>query len=154
MLCEWDIISGPHASEDHVSVQGAVFIKDVLKIQVCGLQEDNLTIIGVPRISRTTTEGTTKDDMAMAKDLVKHSSKTIELLRFAILFKDTSAYRREYQRELEALGPPRQDAREQRSFLSRIAIDFQDLVRAALAADYTADPSFENTTIFGSSPMW
>ena len=47
------------------------------------------------------------------------------------------------KRELHELGPPRSEEREQRSFLSHIAEEFQDRVRAALAADYTADPVFD-----------
>lgn len=44
--------------------------------------------------------------------------------------------------ELYSLGPPRQGEHEQRSFLSHIAGTFQDRGRAALAADYNADPEF------------
>ncbi|KAI5456958.1 P-loop containing nucleoside triphosphate hydrolase protein [Mariannaea sp. PMI_226] len=47
------------------------------------------------------------------------------------------------KKELDSLGPPRQDEREQRSFLSRIAGTFQELTRAALAADYNADIAFD-----------
>jgi hypothetical protein len=44
--------------------------------------------------------------------------------------------------ELDELGPPRQNQREQRTFLSRIAGQFQDHVRSALSADYNASKIF------------
>ena len=239
---------------------GAVFSEDVLKIEVQGPDEDYLTIIDVPGIFRTTTQGTTKDDMVMVKDLVKRyirddrtiilavlpsnvdiatqeileladdydrngertlgvltkpdlvlepsaqaavcdlvqgkkrplalgyflvrnrgafsgskeqseldqifrkepwidlprdrvgipalkeqlRSLLVEITRreFPKLLQDVSNQIKECKRELNSLGPPRQDEREQRSFLSRIAETFQDRARAALAADYNADPVF------------
>ncbi|EGU72789.1 hypothetical protein FOPG_17735 [Fusarium oxysporum f. sp. conglutinans race 2 54008] len=45
--------------------------------------------------------------------------------------------------ELDELGPPRQNHREQRTFLSRIAGQFQEHVRSALSADYNASQIFE-----------
>ncbi|KAF4960727.1 hypothetical protein FGADI_742 [Fusarium gaditjirri] len=45
--------------------------------------------------------------------------------------------------ELDELGPPRQNHREQRTFLSRIAGQFQEHVRSALSADYNASKIFE-----------
>jgi hypothetical protein len=240
---------------------GAVFSEDVLKIEVHGPHEDYLTIIDVPGIFRTTTQGTTKDDMAMVRDLVKgyikdgrtiilavlpsnvdiatqeilelaedydkNSERTLGVLtkpdlvlepsaqgavcdlvqgkkrpltlgyflvrnrgassgskeqseldqifrkqpwidlpqdrvgipalkeqlrsllieitrrEFPKLLQDVSNQIKECKRELNSLGPPRQDEREQRSFLSRIAETFQDRARAALAADYNADPVFD-----------
>jgi hypothetical protein len=240
---------------------GAVFSEDVLKIEVQGPHEDYLTIIDVPGIFRTTTQGTTKDDMVMVKDLVKRyirddrtiilavlpsnvdiatqeilelaedydkngertlgvltkpdlvlepsaqaavcdlvqgkkrpltlgyflvrnrgassgskeqpepdqifrqqpwidlpqdrvgipalkeqlRSLLVEITRreFPKLLQDVSNQIKECKRELNSLGPPRQDEREQRSFLSRIAETFQDRARAALAADYNADPVFD-----------
>lgn len=240
---------------------GPVFSEDVLKIEVQGPHEDNLTIIDVPGIFRTTTQGTTKDDMVMVKDLVKKYIKdartiilavlpsnvdiaTQEILQlaeeydkngertlgvltkpdlvlepsaqtavcdlvlgktrplnlgyflvrnrgasrgpevqpepdptlrvqpwndlppdhvgipalkeqlslllveitqreFPKLLQDISNQIKECKRELQSLGPPRQDEREQRSFLSHMAGVFQDRVRAALAADYNAHPVFD-----------
>jgi hypothetical protein len=230
---------------------GAVFSEDVLKIEVQGPHEDYLTIIDVPGIFRTTTQGTTKDDMVMVKDLVKRyirddrtiilavlpsnvdiatqeilelaedydkngertlgvltkpdlvlepsaqaavcdlvqgkkrpltlgyflvrnrgassgskeqpwidlpqdrvgipalkeqlRSLLVEITRreFPKLLQDVSNQIKECKRELNSLGPPRQDEREQRSFLSRIAETFQDRARAALAADYNADSVFD-----------
>lgn len=61
---------------------------------------------------------------------------------FPKLLQDISSQIRECKRELHSLGPPRQDEREQRSFLSHIAEAFQDHARAALAADYNANPAF------------
>jgi hypothetical protein len=239
---------------------GAVFSEDVLKIEVQGPHEDYLTIIDVPGIFRTTTQGTTKDDMVIVRDLVKKyikddrtvilavlpsnvdiatqeilelaedydkngertlgvltkpdlvleqsaqaavcdlvkgkkrpltlgyfvvrnrgasgSSKEqpeldqifrqqpwidlpqervgipalreqlmsllVEITRreFPKLLQDVSNQIKDCKRELQSLGPPRQDEREQRIFLSRIAELFQDRARAALAGDYNADPVF------------
>jgi hypothetical protein len=240
---------------------GAVFSDDVLKIEVQGPHEDYLTIIDVPGIFRTTTQGTTKDDMVIVRDLVKKYIKddrtiilavlpsnvdiaTQEILElaedydkngertlgvltkpdlvleqsaqaavcdlvegkkrpltlgyfvvrnrgasgsskeqpeldqifrqqpwidlppdrvgipalreqlmsllvditrreFPKLLQDVSNQIKDCKRELQSLGPPRQDEREQRIFLSRIAEIFQDRARAALAADYNADPVFD-----------
>jgi hypothetical protein len=49
--------------------------------------------------------------------------------------------------ELDELGPPRQNHREQRTFLSRIAGQFQDHVRSALSADYNASKIFEKENL-------
>ncbi|KAK6084821.1 dynamin family protein [Seiridium cupressi] len=240
---------------------GAVFSEDVLKIEVYGPCEDYLTIIDVPGIFRTTTQGTTKEDMILVRDLVKSyikESRTIilavlpsnvdvatqeilelaeeydksgvrtlgvltkpdlvleptaqtavcdliqgkkrpltlgyflvrnggansgsigqaeldhifrqqpwialphdrlgiaslrerlatllvEITRreFPKLIKDVNDQIKDCKRELASLGPPRQDEREQRSFLCHIAGAFQDRARAALAADYNADPVFD-----------
>ncbi len=240
---------------------GAVFSEDVLKIEVYGPNEDYLTIIDVPGIFRTTTEGTTKDDMVLVKDLVteyvkddrtiilavvpsnvdiatqeilelagdydKNGERTLGVLtkpdlvlepsaqasvcelvqgkkrhltlgyflvrnrggedcskeqpeleqmfqrqpwinlprdrvgisalkeqlsmllleltrrEFPKLVQDVSRQIRDFQGDLDRLGPPRQDDREQRNFLSHIAGAFQGHVRAALAADYNANPVFE-----------
>lgn len=239
---------------------GAVFSEDVLKVEVRGPQEDYLTIIDVPGIFRATTQGTTKDDMALVRDMVKgyikddrtmilavlpsnvdiatqeilelaedydkHGERTLGVLtkpdlvhedsaqaavcdlvqgkkhpltlgyflvrnrgsnsgfrgqpeldkmfqskpwadlpkervgtaalrdqlksllgkitrrEFPKLIQDVNGQIRECKRELDGLGPPRQDEREQRIFLSRIAGAFQERARAALAADYNADAVF------------
>ncbi|KAG4254545.1 dynamin family protein [Fusarium proliferatum] len=65
--------------------KGAVFSEDVLKVQVQGPDEDYLTIIDVPGIFRTTTEGTTKNDMVMVKDLVKGYIKDERTIILAVL---------------------------------------------------------------------
>ncbi|KAL7935214.1 P-loop containing nucleoside triphosphate hydrolase protein [Trichoderma chlorosporum] len=69
----------------------------------------------------------------------------VEITRreFPILIQDVTKRMRDYERELSSLGPSRQNERDQRSFLCRIAETFQDRVRAALAADYNADSVFE-----------
>jgi len=251
---------------DHISTgHGNVFSEDVLKIEVHGPDEDYLTIIDVPGIFRTTTQGTTKDDMTIVKDMVKRYIKddrtiilavlpsnadvaTQEILElaeeydkngertlgvltkpdlviepsmqaavcalvqgkkrrltlgyylvrnrgsdsdpmepseldrifrmqpwsdlpqdrlgiqalktqlasllgdisrreFPQLLRDVNDHIREYRKQLDGLGPPRQDEREQRSFLSRIAGAFQDRARAALAADYNADQVFDQDAL-------
>ncbi|ETS84349.1 hypothetical protein PFICI_02374 [Pestalotiopsis fici W106-1] len=246
---------------DLKSENGTVFSEDVLKIEIHGPREDYLTIIDVPGIFRTTTQGTTKDDMTMVRDLVKSyikESRTIilavlpsnvdiatqeilelaeeydkngertigvltkpdlvlesgaqdavcDLVRgnrrplnlgyflvrnrgadgnalkqsqldqffemqpwktlphhrlgitalkaqlstlllditrqfFPQLGREINEQIKECNKELNSLGPPRQDEREQRSFLNLIAGAFQDRVRAALSADYNADAAFD-----------
>ncbi|KAI1875074.1 uncharacterized protein JN550_002503 [Neoarthrinium moseri] len=248
-------------SADISTGNGTVFSQDILKIEVRGPREDYLTIIDVPGIFRTTTLGTTKDDMVMVRDLVKSyikedrtiilavlpsnvdiatqeilelaedydkngertlgvltkpdlvlepsaqatvcdlvlgkkrpltlgyflvrnrgatsgsieqseldrmfqmqpwadlpqdrvgiaalkeqlGSLLVEITRreFPKLLREVGDQIRECKRELHSLGPSRQDEREQRSFLNHIAGTFQDRARAALAADYNADPAFD-----------
>ncbi|EHK17598.1 uncharacterized protein TRIVIDRAFT_160704 [Trichoderma virens Gv29-8] len=240
---------------------GTVFSEDVLKIEIHGPREDYLTIIDVPGIFRTTTQGTTKNDMDIVMDLVKtyiKDSRTIilavlpsnvdiatqEILElakyydkngertlgvltkpdlvlepsaqaavcdliqgkkrplnlgyflvrnrgansgpekqseldqifrkdpwanlprdrvgiialkeqltsllveitkreFPKLMRDIRNKIRECKRDLNDLGPSRHDEREQRIFLSQIAGTFHDRTRAALTADYNADPAFD-----------
>lgn len=244
---------------------GPIFSEDVLKIEIHGPREDYLTIIDVPGIFRTTTQGTTKDDMAMVKELVRRYIKNertiilavlpsnvdiatqeilelaeeydpsgdrtlgvltkpdlvpessaqaavcdliqgnirplslgyflvrnsgsnigpsdpqdldrifqeqpwnelprdrvgisalkeqlglllVEITRreFPKMLQDIGVEVRKCKKELDNLGPPRQDEREQRSFLSNIAGSFQDRARAALAADYNANPVFEDNAL-------
>lgn len=246
---------------DLQSGNGAVFSEDVLKIEIHGPKEEHLTIIDVPGIFRTTTQGTTKEDMAMVRDLVKSYIKESRTIILAVLpsnvdvatqeilelaeefdkkgertigvltkpdlvlepgaqaavcnlvqgnrrplnlgyflvrnrgadnsvttqlqldqFFDTQPWNglphdrlgiaalktylapllleitrqnfprlsreingkiRECSKELDSLGPARQEEREQRSFLTHIAGVFQDRTRAALAADYNADVAFD-----------
>ncbi|KAG5656751.1 hypothetical protein KAF25_010304 [Fusarium avenaceum] len=250
---------------DIANGNGAVFSEDVLRIEIHGPDEDYLTIIDVPGIFRATTQGTTKEDMVMVKELVKGYIKndrtvilavlpsnvdvaTQEILELAEdydkdgvrtlgvltkpdlvtepeaqnavcdlingkkrplnlgyflvrnkgpksglddqsmldrmfstlpwadlpsdrvgipalkeelrrllsqvaereypkLLRDVNSKIRRHKTDLDNLGPPRQDERQQRSFLSYIAEAFQDRVRAALAADYNADPVFDQTEL-------
>lgn len=47
------------------------FANDVLKIEICGPQQEHLSVIDVPGIFRKTTSGvTTKADMAMVRNMV------------------------------------------------------------------------------------
>lgn len=47
------------------------FSKSVLKLEICGPNEDHLSVIDVPGIFRNTTPGlTTKDDKTMVRDMV------------------------------------------------------------------------------------
>ncbi|KAK2608430.1 hypothetical protein QQS21_002997 [Conoideocrella luteorostrata] len=73
------------------------------------------------------------------------SSLLVDITRreFPKLLHDIGNQIKECKKELDSLGPPRQDERQQRIFLSHIAGSFQDLARAALAADYNADPAFD-----------
>ncbi|TLD09838.1 hypothetical protein PspLS_12042, partial [Pyricularia sp. CBS 133598] len=63
-----------------------IFSEDILKIEKCGPNEDNLTIIDVPGIFRTTTEGvTTNKDKGFVKDMVKRYIKDSRTIIFAVL---------------------------------------------------------------------
>ncbi|KAL2213154.1 hypothetical protein CC79DRAFT_1338803 [Sarocladium strictum] len=62
---------------------------------------------------------------------------------FPKLVADLNRKLKECNQELEGLGPTRQKPQEQRIYLSQIAGRFQETVRAALAADYNANPIFE-----------
>ena len=65
------------------SVSSPIFSENVLKIEICGPDEDNLTVIDVPGIFRNHTEGvTTKQDIELVNSLVK---KYIEDHRTIIL---------------------------------------------------------------------
>ncbi|KIL94336.1 hypothetical protein FAVG1_02899 [Fusarium avenaceum] len=250
---------------DIANGNGAVFSEDVLKIEIHGPDEDYLTIIDVPGIFRATTQGTTKEDMVMVKELVtgyikndravilavlpsnvdvatqeilelakeydKDGVRTLGVLtkpdlvteleaqntvcdlingkkralnlgyflvrnrgpkgalvnqskldrmfstlpwadlpsdrvgipalkeelrrllsqvaerEYPKLLRDVNSKIRRYKTELDNLGAPRQDERQQRSFLSHIAETFQDRARAALAADYGADTVFEQVDL-------
>lgn len=49
---------------DLASSEGTVFSEDILKIEICGPNEDYLTVIDVPGIFRNPSEGiTTKADI-------------------------------------------------------------------------------------------
>ncbi|KAK4085496.1 uncharacterized protein Triagg1_486 [Trichoderma aggressivum f. europaeum] len=72
-------------------------------------------------------------------------SLLVEITRreFPKLIQDVGNQIRECKRELNSLGPPSPDEREQRSFLCSIVGAFQDRVRAALTADYNANSGFD-----------
>ncbi|KAK0368364.1 dynamin family protein [Colletotrichum limetticola] len=62
------------------------FSEDVLKIEKCGPSEDYLTIIDVPGIFRTTTEGvTTNKDKALVRDMVQRYIKDSRTVILAVL---------------------------------------------------------------------
>jgi len=68
---------------DICSNEGTVFSEDVLKIEICGPDEDYLTVIDVPGIFRNPTEGvTTRGDIQLVQNMVK---KYIENGRTIIL---------------------------------------------------------------------
>ncbi|KAK2037388.1 interferon-induced GTP-binding protein mx2 [Colletotrichum somersetense] len=62
------------------------FSEDILKIEKCGPNEDYLTIIDVPGIFRTTTEGvTTNKDKGLVKEMVKRYIKDSRTIILAVL---------------------------------------------------------------------
>ena len=58
------------------SDQGAdTFSDDVLKIEICGPDQQHLSVIDVPGIFRNTTEGTTDADIEVVRNMVNHYMK-------------------------------------------------------------------------------
>jgi Dynamin central region/Dynamin family len=71
---------------DTSSKNGKVFSEDVLKIEICGPGEDYLTVIDVPGIFRTPTEGiTTKKDIELVQNMVKEYIKDSRTIILAVL---------------------------------------------------------------------
>lgn len=66
---------------------------------------------------------------------------------FPQLRADTRKQLEAAEKELNELGPPRLTEREQQLYLTDIAGKFQNLVRAALDADYSAHPAFEKNEL-------
>ncbi|KAH7347984.1 hypothetical protein BKA66DRAFT_432765 [Pyrenochaeta sp. MPI-SDFR-AT-0127] len=60
---------------DISSREGTIFSEDILKIEICGPDEDYLTVIDVPGIFRNPTEGvTTKDDIQLVQKPNTHTA--------------------------------------------------------------------------------
>ncbi|GAB1310123.1 Golgi transport complex subunit 4 [Madurella fahalii] len=65
---------------------GSIFSEDVLRIEICGPGADYLTVIDVPGIFRTPTEGiTTKEDMALVRSMVEGYIKDSRTVILAVL---------------------------------------------------------------------
>ncbi|GKZ37936.1 hypothetical protein AbraIFM66950_009799 [Aspergillus brasiliensis] len=68
------------------SKEGSVFSKDVLRIELCGPEEDYLTVIDVPGIFRDPTDGfTTDNDIELVREMVKGYIKDARTVILAIL---------------------------------------------------------------------
>ncbi|KAK4231780.1 P-loop containing nucleoside triphosphate hydrolase protein [Podospora fimiseda] len=75
-----------NTSANKQQLGGTVFSEDVLKIEICGPDADYLTVIDVPGIFRNPTEGvTTKEDMAMVKNMVTDYIKNSRTIILAVL---------------------------------------------------------------------
>jgi len=71
---------------DTSSSGGTVFSEDVLKIEICGPDEDYLTVIDVPGIFRNVTEGiTTKDDIQLVQNMVKEYIENNRTIILAVI---------------------------------------------------------------------
>lgn len=71
---------------DTSSGEGTVFSEDILKIEICGPDEDYLTVIDVPGIFRNPIEGiTTKDDVQLVRNMVKEYIKNNRTIILAVL---------------------------------------------------------------------
>ena len=72
--------------KDISSSDGSVFSEDILKIEICGPDEDYLTVIDVPGIFRDATEGiTTKADIELVCNMVKEYIKNNRTIILAVL---------------------------------------------------------------------
>lgn len=72
--------------KDISSSDGRVFSEDILKIEICGPDEDYLTVIDVPGIFRDATEGfTTKKDIKLVRNMVKKYIKNNRTIILAVL---------------------------------------------------------------------
>lgn len=72
--------------KDISSSDGSVFSEDILKIEICGPDEDYLTVIDVPGIFRDATEGiTTKKDIELVCNMVKEYIKNNRTIILAVL---------------------------------------------------------------------
>jgi len=68
------------------SNSGTIFSEDVLKIEICGPNEDYLTVIDVPGIFRNPTEGiTTKEDVRLVQNMVREYIKNSRTIILAVL---------------------------------------------------------------------
>ncbi|OKL63563.1 hypothetical protein UA08_01925 [Talaromyces atroroseus] len=71
---------------DTSSTDGTVFSEDILKIEISGSNEDYLTLIDVPGIFRTPTEGvTTKADVSLVQKMVRTYIKDSRTVILAVL---------------------------------------------------------------------
>lgn len=71
---------------DICSSEGTVFSEDILKIEICGPNEDYLTVIDVPGIFRNPTEGvTTRGDVQLVQNMVKEYIKNSRTIILAVL---------------------------------------------------------------------
>lgn len=62
------------------------FSIDVLKIEICGPDQEHLSVIDVPGIFKKTTEGlTTKSDMDMVRNMVSNYMKTPRAVILAVI---------------------------------------------------------------------
>lgn len=73
--------------EAGVSDEGAnTFSDDVLKIEICGPNQQHLSVIDVPGIFRNTTVGMTTDsDMEIVKNMVNHYMKNPRSIILAVI---------------------------------------------------------------------
>lgn len=72
--------------KDISSSDGSIFSEDILKIEICGPDEDYLTVIDVPGIFRDATEGiTTKADIELVYNMVKEYIKNNRTIILAVL---------------------------------------------------------------------
>ncbi|KAK2789402.1 hypothetical protein FQN52_006266 [Onygenales sp. PD_12] len=63
-----------------------IFSKDVLNLEICGPEEDHLSIIDIPGIFKNTTDGlTTKNDIQTVRDMVQGYMKSSRSVMLAVV---------------------------------------------------------------------
>lgn len=91
---------------DPSSREGVVFSADVLKIEVFGPNEDLLTVIDVPGIFRTPTDGvTTDDDMKLVRSMVNNYTKAPRTIILAVIPSNVDAATQEILTLAKAVDP-------------------------------------------------
>ncbi|EQL35389.1 hypothetical protein, variant [Blastomyces dermatitidis ATCC 26199] len=69
-------VNGVMGLSDSLDTSGKTFSTDVLRLEVCGPDEDHLSIIDVPGIFKNTTSGlTTKEDIQLVRNMVQEYMK-------------------------------------------------------------------------------
>ncbi|KKF97613.1 Interferon-induced GTP-binding protein Mx2 [Ceratocystis platani] len=76
-------VMGISMGED--SSNGSVFSEDILKIEICGPEEDYLTIIDVPGIFRVAGGLTTPEDVALVRNIVTKYIKDKRTIILAVI---------------------------------------------------------------------
>ncbi|KAL5601178.1 hypothetical protein BROUX41_005983 [Berkeleyomyces rouxiae] len=72
-------------SMDEISIKGSVFSEDILKIEICGPDEDFLTIIDVPGIFRVAGGVTTPEDIILVKNIVTNYIRDKRTIILAVI---------------------------------------------------------------------
>ena len=84
MLKQVQIVMG--VSSTSMLAESTTFTEDILRLEICGPEEDHLTVIDVPGIFRKVTEGvTTKQDRDMVRNMVNDYMTNPRSLMLAVV---------------------------------------------------------------------
>ncbi|KAF9870377.1 dynamin family protein [Colletotrichum karsti] len=85
VLREASVVMGLKSTTDGSS-EGAAFTKDILRVEICGPEEEHLTIIDVPGIFENAQEGfSTSRDVELVKSMVKDYIKDSRTIILAVI---------------------------------------------------------------------